>query len=126
MRRRVHHAEQELRPGEPVGRDARGRPDRGPGDDEGKFVEADFEQIAVFLHEALQIALKIQQESGPKLVEFVKCLKNNEEVGEWRKRVNHFAAGFPMPGFDPAGMKYKLEERVARSEDVRAHMDVLY
>ena len=103
MRRRVHHAEQELRPGEPVGRDARERPDRGPGDDEGKFVEADFEQIAVFLHEALQIALKIQQESGPKLVEFVKCLKNNEEVGEWQKRVTHSRRAFPCPASIPWG-----------------------
>merc|ERR1712115_761888 len=38
-----------------------------------KFVEKDFEQVAVFLHEALQVALKIQEESGPKLKDFVKC-----------------------------------------------------
>ena len=74
-----------------------------------KFVEADFKQIAVFLREALQIALKIQEEYGPKLIKFVKCLKKNLEVGERWKRVNQFAAGFSMPGFDPAGMKYKLE-----------------
>lgn len=74
-----------------------------------KMVEVDFEQIAVFLHETLQIALKIQEESGPKLVDFVKCLGTNAEVEELRKRVNKFAASFPMPGFDPKDMKYKLE-----------------
>jgi glycine hydroxymethyltransferase len=73
-----------------------------------KMVEADFEQIAMFLHEALTIALKIQEESGPKLVDFVKCLEQNGEVEGLRKRVNEFASGFPMPGFDPKEMKYKL------------------
>ena len=71
-------------------------------------LEADFEQIAVFLHEALQIALKIQEKSGPKLVDFVKCLDGNEDIAEVKKRVNEFAVKFPMPGFDPAEMKYKL------------------
>ena len=73
-----------------------------------KMVEADFEQIAVFLHETLEIALKIQTESGPKLVEFVKRLEGNDEITALKKRVNEFAAGFPMPGFDPKEMKYKV------------------
>merc|ERR1712071_285109 len=42
-----------------------------------KFVEKDFEQIAVYLHEALLIALKIQEKSGPKLKDFVVCLDGN-------------------------------------------------
>mmetsp|Transcript_8994 Transcript_8994/g.12905 ORF Transcript_8994/g.12905 Transcript_8994/m.12905 type:complete len:247 (-) Transcript_8994:111-851(-) len=74
-----------------------------------KMVEEDFEQIGQFLHEALQIALKVQVESGPKLVDFVKCLKGNADIAALRKSVNVFAAGFPMPGFDPKDMKYKLE-----------------
>merc|ERR1712228_578654 len=57
-----------------------------------KFVEKDFEQIGQFLHEALQIALKIQEQSGPKLVDFVKCLKGNAEIAALRKSVNVFAA----------------------------------
>jgi len=72
------------------------------------MVEEDFEQIATFLHEALQIALAIQEKSGPKLVDFVKCLNANEDIGALKKRVNAFASGFPMPGFDPKEMKYKL------------------
>jgi len=75
-----------------------------------KMVEADFEQIAVFLHETLLIALKIQEQSGPKLVNFVKCLAANEEVKALKKRVNVFASGFPMPGFDPKEMKYSLAD----------------
>merc|ERR1712176_610322 len=73
-----------------------------------KMVEKDFEQIAVFLHETLQIALNIQQKSGPKLVDYVKCMAENEEITALKKRVNQFAAGFPMPGFDPKEMKYSL------------------
>merc|ERR1712194_1006538 len=75
-----------------------------------KMVESDFEQIAVFLHETLLIALKIQEQSGPKLVDFVKCLAANEEVKALKKRVNVFASGFPMPGFDPKEMKYSLAD----------------
>jgi len=74
------------------------------------MVEEDFETIAVFLHETLLIAQKIQEESGPKLVDYVRCLTANEEVKALKKRVNQFAAGFPMPGFDPKEMKYKLED----------------
>lgn len=72
-----------------------------------KFVEADFEQVAVFLHETLQIALKIQEESGPKLKDFVAVLEKNEEIDALRLKVNQFATTFPMPGFDPTTMKYQ-------------------
>lgn len=66
-----------------------------------KFVESDFEQVGVFLHEALQIAVKLQEKSGPKLKDFVVLLDNNEEIGALRKKVHAFASKFPMPGFDP-------------------------
>ena len=70
------------------------------------MVESDFEQIAQFLHEALQISLKIQEQSGPKLKDYIALLDDNEEVKSLRQRVNAFATTFPMPGFDPAEMKY--------------------
>ena len=73
-----------------------------------KFVEEDFEQIALFLHEALLIALKIQEKSGPMLKDFVAALDGDEEAAALKKKVNEFAVRFPMPGFDPAEMKYKL------------------
>lgn len=71
-----------------------------------KMVEADFEQIAVFMDKAVKIALKIQEQSGPKLKDFVALLENNEEIKALRKEVNEFAITFPMPGFDPKDMKY--------------------
>ena len=75
-----------------------------------KFVEADFEQVAAFLVETLEIALKIQEQSGPKLKDFVALLKDNADIAALRKRVHEFASKFPMPGFDSAQMKYKLED----------------
>lgn len=71
------------------------------------FVEADFEQVATFLHEALQIALAIQEKSGPKLKDFLPHLEGNEAIDALRSKVNTFATSFPMPGFDPTKMKYK-------------------
>lgn len=71
-----------------------------------KMVEADFEQIADFLIAALEIALKIQEKSGPKLKDFVAMLEDNEDILALRADVNKFATKFPMPGFDPTTMKY--------------------
>ncbi|CAB9498047.1 Serine hydroxymethyltransferase [Seminavis robusta] len=72
-----------------------------------KMVEADFEQIAMFLDECAKIALKLQEKSGPKLKDFVALLDGNEEVAALKKKVNDFATSFPMPGFDPKEMKYQ-------------------
>jgi len=72
-----------------------------------KLDEADFEQIAVFLHEALVIAKHVQSQSGPKLADFLKHMEENEEIKELKAKVNAFATSFPMPGFDPKDMKYK-------------------
>merc|ERR1712232_559780 len=72
-----------------------------------KMVEADFEQIAVFLHEVLQIALKLQEKSGPKLKDFVALLEGDADLEALKTKINAFATGFPMPGFDPTQMKYQ-------------------
>merc|ERR1712086_268811 len=45
-----------------------------------KMVKEDFETIAAFLHEAVQIALKVQEKSGPKLKDFVALLEGNAEI----------------------------------------------
>eukprot|EP00566_Odontella_aurita_P012952 CAMPEP_0113537834 /NCGR_PEP_ID=MMETSP0015_2-20120614/7043_1 /TAXON_ID=2838 /ORGANISM="Odontella" /LENGTH=468 /DNA_ID=CAMNT_0000437367 /DNA_START=143 /DNA_END=1549 /DNA_ORIENTATION=- /assembly_acc=CAM_ASM_000160 len=71
-----------------------------------KMTEEDFEQIAAFLAETLKIALKLQEQSGPKLKDFVALLEGNDEMKELKKRVNEFAVKFPMPGFDPTTIKY--------------------
>jgi glycine hydroxymethyltransferase len=69
--------------------------------------EADFEQIAMFLHEGVQIALKLQEKSGPKLKDFIALFDGDADLVALRTKVHEFATKFPMPGFDPKTMKYK-------------------
>lgn len=71
------------------------------------MVETDFEQIAQFLHEAMLLAIKLQEQSGPKLKDFIALLNKNEEAKDLGNRVHAFAVQFPMPGFDPKTMKYQ-------------------
>lgn len=81
------------------------------------MVESDFEQVAQFLHEALQIAFKMQEQSGPKLKEFSALLENNAEIEDLRKRVHEFATQFPMPGFDTqtCSLRIKCSNMLSRS-----------
>jgi glycine hydroxymethyltransferase len=72
-----------------------------------KMVESDFEQIAEFLHEVLQAALKVQEKSGPKLKDFAEMLETDPELQAIKERVNKFATSFPMPGFEVESMKYQ-------------------
>jgi glycine hydroxymethyltransferase len=72
-----------------------------------KMEESDFEQIAVFLHETMQLALSIQKQAGPKVKDYIELLNNNAQITELRAKVNAFASQFPMPGFDPKKMKYQ-------------------
>merc|ERR1740117_1337670 len=72
-----------------------------------KMCENEFEQIAEFLHEVLEAALKIQEKSGPKLKDFAALLDDDETLKSIRDRVNKFATSFPMPGFDPKAIKYQ-------------------
>jgi glycine hydroxymethyltransferase len=72
-----------------------------------KMVESDFEQIAMFLHEGIQIALKIQEKSGPKLKDFIAEFASTPELEALKTKVHEFATKFPMPGFDPKTMKYQ-------------------
>jgi glycine hydroxymethyltransferase len=72
-----------------------------------KMVESDFDQIALFLNEALEICIKIQATTGPKLVDFIPALDTSAELKALRVKVNNFATSFPMPGFDPKEMKYQ-------------------
>ena len=58
---------------------------------------ADFEEVAEQLHLALELALEIQQRSGPKLVDFVAAMEAEPKVAALRERVQSFASGFYMP-----------------------------
>ena len=46
---------------------------------------------------AASLALAVQARSGPKLVDFVKEMEGDAEVGKLRDEVVAFARGFPMP-----------------------------
>lgn len=55
-------------------------------------------QVADFLHEAAQIALRIQSASGKLMKDFVAALDTNAEVIALRAKVQAFAHSLPMPG----------------------------
>jgi glycine hydroxymethyltransferase len=72
-----------------------------------KFIESDFEQIGEFLHEALQIAIQIQETTtGQSRKELAMMLENDTAIKELASQVQTFAVGFPMPSFDVETMRY--------------------
>ncbi|GBG34381.1 Serine hydroxymethyltransferase [Hondaea fermentalgiana] len=62
------------------------------------FTESEFEKVAEFLHRAVEIAGKIQQEHGKALKAFKAGLDNNAELEKLKEDVHAFAKPFPMPG----------------------------
>lgn len=71
------------------------------------LVEKDFEQIAEFLHQAVNICLSIQKQYGKLLKDFNKGLANNKDIENLKAEVEKFASSFDMPGFQMSAMKYK-------------------
>ncbi|CAM9528922.1 unnamed protein product [Chrysoparadoxa australica] len=67
--------------------------------------EVHFQQIAQFMHRAVQIALRIQSTSGKKLKEFAAALEGDAEVAQLGEDVTTFAKQFPMPGFEATQLK---------------------
>ncbi|CAD7974186.1 unnamed protein product [Amoebophrya sp. A25] len=64
------------------------------------FKEADFEQVAVFMDQAVRIADEIQQKSGPKLAHFSEYIEKEQPANLTllKKEVSDFCAGFPTVG----------------------------
>ena len=60
--------------------------------------------IVGFIDQAWKIAMEIQSQSGPKLVDWKKEFYQNQEVQKkiklLEKDVNEFALHFPLPGYD--------------------------
>ena len=71
------------------------------------FLEKDFVRVGDILDRTLKAAQRIQAKSGPKLKDFEAALVGDEEVKAIKEEVNRFATGFPMPGFETEGMRYK-------------------
>lgn len=58
------------------------------------FKETDFIKIVDFLDKVINIAIEIQKDSGPKMVDFEKKMKNNNDLLGIKKEINTFASGF--------------------------------
>jgi glycine hydroxymethyltransferase len=73
------------------------------------FVERDFEQVAEFVDRAVNIAVSLKQQTGPKLKEFRDYVNNNKvpELEQLREDVEIFAKQFPTIGFEKATMRYQ-------------------
>jgi len=72
--------------------------------------EAEFRQVADFLHRAATLARALQETSGKLLKDFEIALENSAEAKQLKKDVQKFVTQFPMPGFDVATMKYNTIE----------------
>ncbi|CAG8512133.1 12615_t:CDS:2 [Acaulospora morrowiae] len=69
------------------------------------FKEEDFLKVSEFLHRAVQIALRVQEKAGSKMMkDFVMACQDVEEISTLKNEVEIFATGFPMPGFDPSNI----------------------
>lgn len=70
------------------------------------FMEQDFAQVGEFLHQAAEIAQRIQKSGGTSaaaampLKAFLEALKGDMDIGRLRKQVQDFAWSFPIPGFE--------------------------
>ena len=73
------------------------------------FIEEDFEQVAEFVHRAVEIAKDLKEKSGPKLKDFREYLEREgegAEIGKLREEVEAFAKQFPTIGFEKGEMRY--------------------
>ena len=58
------------------------------------FKEIDFIKVVEYIDSAIKIALEIQKKSGNKLVDFIKIMKDNNELLNIKKNINKFANTF--------------------------------
>lgn len=58
------------------------------------FKEQDFVKVVEFIDSVIKIALKIQEESGSKLIDFIKTMETNKELLVIKKNINNFANTF--------------------------------
>ncbi|KAF0388360.1 serine hydroxymethyltransferase [Gigaspora margarita] len=69
------------------------------------FKEDDFVKVAEYLHRVVQIAIKVQEKAGSKMMkDFVVACQDVEEISALKKEVEAFATSYPMPGFDPTNI----------------------
>ena len=66
--------------------------------------EPDFEKIAEFLHQAVELALEVQASHGKMLKDWKMGLEDNAKVDALRAEVETWAESFEMPGFTRASV----------------------
>ncbi|XP_037081993.1 serine hydroxymethyltransferase, mitochondrial-like [Pollicipes pollicipes] len=68
------------------------------------LTESDFERVVALINEAVEIATQLKTKTGKSLKDYRAALASDAEiidkVADLKRRVRHFAAQFPMPGFD--------------------------
>jgi len=65
------------------------------------LTTAHMDQVVKFIHSAMELAVEIQQTSGPKLVDFKKCLHEQKfatKIKTMKDTVEKFAVQFRLPG----------------------------
>jgi len=68
------------------------------------LVEKDFEKVALFLHETIQLALKIQEKSGKKLKDFIEYAKKSKEIENLKEKIRKFAIQYAFYTLSPANL----------------------
>ena len=58
------------------------------------FKENDFRKVVDFIDRVIQIAIKIQNESGKKLKKFIEKINDDKDLNEIKKEINNFAINF--------------------------------
>ena len=61
------------------------------------FKEAEFKQVAKLVDECVNLAIKVQNISGPKLVDFNRELKDNQDITTIKDKVNDMASKYYFP-----------------------------
>jgi glycine hydroxymethyltransferase len=60
--------------------------------------------VASFLHEVLEECKAVQATHGKKLSDFTRGVETSAVLHDVRKRVEAWAGGFAMPGFDVSAL----------------------
>lgn len=68
------------------------------------MIEEDMDKIAEFMVRTLEVAKKVQDRSGAKLVDFLKEIENDKDVKQIEREVIQFSREFQVPGIK--GGKY--------------------
>eukprot|EP00392_Amoebophrya_sp_AT5.2_P004142 g4150.t1 len=64
----------------------------------GRCIESDMATIADFVHQAIQIAVKVQEEKGKKIKDFEQDLALNEGIVKLKAEANAWSSKFYFPG----------------------------